>query len=105
QYRTAQKDAALAKQKALVAESHNQLYQSRLTSAILVAGLVILLLLVWLRYYYLQKKNYQLKTGQAIGRLEALLEGEERERTRLSQELHDGVNSSLAATTSFIQMM
>lgn len=104
-YRTAQKDIALAEQKVLTSKSNELLYKSRLASLLIVISLGVLLLLIWVRYYYLKQKNEKLKSVQALSRLEAQIEGEERERTRLSQELHDGVNSSLAATASFIQMM
>src|SRR5690606_10603932 len=104
-YRTAEKDKTLAEQQLLIMKSSRQLYKSNVISVSIVATLIILLLLLWLRYTYQKRKNQRLESAQEIGRLNALREGEEKERHRLSHELHDGINSSLAATSSYLHTL
>jgi len=51
-------------------------------------------------YNDLQKVKSELvfeKQNQEIAKLEALIDGEEKERVRIAQELHDGLNGDLAA--------
>lgn len=43
-----------------------------------------------------QKEIEKLRTENDVIKLNAFIEGEEKERTRLSQELHDGINGDLA---------
>lgn len=66
------------------------------------AGMVLLALLVLLIYrFYLQKQQLNtkalqvLKAEQESGRLKAVLEGEQQERRRISQELHDDMGAGL----------
>lgn len=105
QYRTVQKDKALAEQQVQIMKSGKQLYKNKMISVGIVAVLIILLLLLWLRYAHQKRKNQQLESAQEVGRLQALMEGEEKERHRLSHELHDGVNSSLAASSSYLHTL
>jgi signal transduction histidine kinase len=66
------------------------------------AGMVLLALLVLLIYrFYSQKQQLNtkalqvLKAEQESGRLKAVLEGEQQERRRISQELHDDMGAGL----------
>ncbi len=60
-------------------------------------ALLILIILIYLIYIKIQKqKLYQQKKEQETKLLLALIEGEETERKRLSNELHDGVASSIS---------
>jgi signal transduction histidine kinase len=104
-YRTAQKDKDLAEAHALNSEHKRELYRNGLLAGGLVAGLLLLSLLLGSRYYYQKQKNRQLWAEKTLEKMQASMEGEEKERTRLSHELHDGVNSSLAATISYLQVM
>jgi two-component system NarL family sensor kinase len=69
----------------------------------LIAGAVILVLLFILFYYtYRQKQKLQqqriseLETQQQLLATEAVLKGEEQERTRLAKDLHDGLGGMLS---------
>ncbi|MBP0904412.1 ATP-binding protein [Mariniflexile gromovii] len=63
-------------------------------------GLIIFSLGIW--FFFIQKqkiKNKEIITLQQqkeIAKLEALMDGEEKERMRLAQDLHDGINGDLS---------
>ncbi|MBL0012988.1 MAG: sensor histidine kinase [Flavobacterium sp.] len=63
--------------------------------------LVVLSFGIWFFFKQRQKiKNKEIITlqqQQEISRLEALIDGEENERRRIAQELHDGLNGDLSA--------
>lgn len=64
---------------------------------------VLALLSIGLWYFFKQRQHQKnqeietLKQNQDIAKLEALIDGEEKERRRIAQELHDGLNGDLAA--------
>lgn len=68
---------------------------------IVAIGLLLLVLGIW--YFFRQKQKIKnkeiitLQQQQEISRLEALIDGEENERRRIAQELHDGLNGDLSA--------
>ena len=68
---------------------------------ILVFAMALILLGLWYFFKQRQKlKNQEiesLKQNQEITNLEALIDGEEKERKRIAQELHDGLNGDLSA--------
>ncbi|MFC0604630.1 sensor histidine kinase [Winogradskyella pulchriflava] len=67
-----------------------------------IAIFVLLLILLSFFIVYRQRQNIKnkqiatLEAQQNLTRLEALIEGEEKERSRLAQELHDGINGDLS---------
>lgn len=68
---------------------------------ILLSTLALVLIGFW--YFFKQRqrlKNQEIETlkqNQEISNLEALIDGEEKERKRVAQELHDGLNGELSA--------
>jgi signal transduction histidine kinase len=81
-----------------------QLQQSRLFVYETLGGLIIALLLIGLlTFVYLNKKKahqkevQSLKQEKEIQLLQALMQGEEKERSRIAKDLHDGVAGMLAA--------
>ncbi len=68
---------------------------------ILLSTLALVLIAFW--YFFKQRqrlKNQEIETlkqNQEISNLEALIDGEEKERKRVAQELHDGLNGELSA--------
>ncbi len=73
---------------------------NRLVAVVLVASLSILGLLLIMFRQRQKRKNQEiiaLKREQQVKTLESLMEGEEKERLRIAQELHDGVNIDLSA--------
>lgn len=68
---------------------------------ILLFGLALVSIGLW--YFFKQRqrlKNQEIETlkrNQEISNLESLIDGEEKERKRIAQELHDGLNGDLSA--------
>lgn len=68
---------------------------------ILVITLILITGSLW--YFFKQRQKLKnkeietLKQNQEIAQLEALIDGEEKERKRIAQELHDGLNGDLSA--------
>ena len=67
----------------------------------IVAALILLSIGLWYIFKQRQERKNQeietLKRNQEINNLEALIDGEETERKRIAQELHDGLNGDLSA--------
>jgi signal transduction histidine kinase len=73
----------------LNAKKQNQLYLLFFLTILGIAGFSV--------YYYLQKKKQkQIKEIQKE-RLQAIIDGEEKERTRIAKDLHDGIVQDLTA--------
>jgi signal transduction histidine kinase len=96
QFETEKKDKEIAMQNLELQEKEmqmNYLYG-------LSIFLLLLTFLLWFLYKQRQKRKNQeiltLKREYQIKSLEALIEGEEKERFRIAKELHDGVNGDLS---------
>ncbi|WP_423999395.1 tetratricopeptide repeat protein [Maribacter sp. IgM3_T14_3] len=103
QYETQKKDNKIALQKLQIQEQENAILKKKNQYNIaLGTGIFFLLgsIGIWLFYMQRQKlKNNEiraLQTQQEVLKLEALIDGEEKERNRLAQDLHDGINGDLA---------
>lgn len=104
QYRSLQKDKDLMAQQILIQEQEHKISSKNLFIILSIAGIIVLSsLLVGLiqRYRHRQRLQDQqiqvLQKDQQIGNLKAVMHGEEKERTRIARELHDGVGGTLAA--------
>ncbi len=102
-YRTAEKDKTIMEERLKYQVSRQQQYKERAWSISALIILSLLFLVLYMRYLYIKQKKDKLEAHQKLNHLQALMEGEEKERNRMAQELHDGVNSSLAATHSYLQ--
>ena len=103
-YRTAQKDKELVEKQLLIKEQERQLTQKNIwITGITLGALASCILLFSLYQKYRHRQRMQAKQililtqEQQIERLRAMMQGEEKERTRLARELHDGVGGTLAA--------
>ncbi len=103
-FQTAEKDKELAQKKLLLTEKDLELASRAKWQAIflLAAGLLAALsLVIWLRYKHRSKLQAQrvqtLEKEKTVQVLEALMQGEEKERVRLSKDLHDGIGGLLSA--------
>ena len=110
-YRMAEQEKELMHQQLLISEQQAFLKKKNLWLALSTGGALILGLLLILSYTWyrnkrrLQQKQIQLleqeqtlmRRSQEIEKLKATMRGEERERQRLAQELHDGIGGMLTA--------
>ncbi|MDN5205688.1 sensor histidine kinase [Fulvivirgaceae bacterium BMA10] len=102
-YEAEKKDKELAEQQLQLNQQQSEL-QKKKTQYGLMTGIAIFLLvssiLIWFLYQQRQKRKNQeiltLKREQQVKTLESLMEGEEKERSRIARELHDGVNGDLS---------
>ncbi len=102
-YRTAEKDRQLAQNQLLISKQKNKLTRKSLWITIMVSTSAgIALLFTWI-YFYQRQKNKLLQSQQKFAELKARMEGEEEERRRIAQELHDGINSQLAGAYSYLR--
>lgn len=106
-YETAHKERQLqtfklekAEQELVVAQTQAALTRSRWLIGALVGGVLLLLIIGALIYRQQQLRQAQLRTQSKIDRqqlqLQAILQGEERERKRLATDLHDGLGQLLS---------
>ena len=102
-YETEKKDKEIATQNLqLQAQENDLLKKQNQFHLALSAGVVFVLLSLglWLFFGQRQKlKNNEilaLEANQELLKLESLIDGEEKERNRLAQDLHDGINGDLA---------
>jgi len=104
-YETAKKDAQLLLQ-------HSEIERKNTLNYILAAGAALILVISLLLYRnYRQKQKLQqqrineLETEKQLTAAEAVLKGEERERTRLAKDLHDGLGGMMSGIKySFLTM-
>jgi two-component system, NarL family, sensor kinase len=95
-YETQKKDVQLQLQQ-------TKIKQQRIQNYALAAGAMVLLIVLLLLYHtYQQKQKLQqhriteLETEQKLLATEAVLKGEEQERSRLAKDLHDGLGGMLS---------
>jgi signal transduction histidine kinase len=103
-YRIAEKDKAIAQAKLNAAESENKNRTKNLWLVSFGLGLLLLTVLFssWLhnsknKQRLQQEKIISMQQSIEIEKLNATLQGEEKERTRIARELHDGIGGILTA--------
>ncbi|HEY0680492.1 MAG TPA: sensor histidine kinase [Chitinophagaceae bacterium] len=104
-YETEKKDAQLLLQ-------HSQIERKNILNYILIGGAALLLIISLLSYRnFRQKQKLQqqrineLETEKKLTATEAVLKGEEQERTRLAKDLHDGLGGMMSGIKySFLTM-
>ncbi|WP_158605962.1 sensor histidine kinase [Taibaiella sp. KBW10] len=101
-YRTLEKDKEIVQKQSHIADQRQQIAHKNLWIAL--SALTIFIILSFLVFAYIRNNNKQklLKRNSEIERLQSVLIGEEAERQRLAQELHDGVNSQLAGAKGYL---
>jgi len=103
-FETEKKDKSIAEQHVKIKKQELDLIKSQKEKQLyFIASLGLILLILGIWYFFKQRqklKNQEIETlkqNQEIAKLEALIDGEEKERKRIAQELHDGLNGDLSA--------
>jgi two-component system, NarL family, sensor kinase len=102
-YQLTKKDEEIAKQQLVLEQNKTAMLKRKNEFRVALFGSLLLLIIslgLVLLYRQNQKiKNKQiesLKARKKLNKLEALIEGEEKERKRIAQDLHDGINGDLS---------
>jgi len=111
-YQTTQKERLLSENKLQLAEKNLQLQKNRNYMYYTLAALVVALLIVALLFIRSRHKKriheQELKSihqQKELQLLQALMQGEEKERSRIAKDLHDGVAGMLAAVKMHFSSM
>lgn len=103
-FRTLQKDAALNEKELAIARKDLELRRKNNWIALTVGGIILLIALGLITTWnYRRKQQLQqqklltLQREHELALMKAMMEGEERERSRIARNLHDGVGSILSA--------
>ncbi|WP_162944433.1 tetratricopeptide repeat-containing sensor histidine kinase [Flavisolibacter nicotianae] len=103
-YKTAEKEKALSLQRLSLLQKDLQVQKGRHSLYYMLAASVVVLLLAFLLFIRTrhkktahQKELQSLQQEKEIQLLQALMQGEEKERSRIAKDLHDGVAGMLAA--------
>ncbi len=89
-YRTAEKDKTLAQNQLMITEQKSRLRQKNIWIYI-VTGSSLLLALSLVSYLRANRHKQKIRV------LKAVIEGEEKERSRIARELHDGIGGLVSA--------
>lgn len=99
-FRTAEKDKEIALKNLQVSEGLKKVTQQNMVLLSVLFSFTLLTMLGFWRYLHLRRQQ---KHKNEIERLQGRIEGEEKERARLAQDLHDDINSQLTAVQTFLQ--
>ena len=104
QYQSEKKNKEIAEKK--IALERNQLELIKNKNKFVMAstvGIILLLILIGIWIFYAQRQKvknieiFKLEQQRDIEKLQAIINGEEKERKRLAQDLHDGFNGDLSS--------
>ncbi|KPM30707.1 Sensor histidine kinase [Croceitalea dokdonensis DOKDO 023] len=102
-FETKQKEAEISEQSLQLEQQENIILKKENEKVLAYAlGGFLLLALISSALFFKQRQKSKaneilaLRTKQELVKLEALIDGEENERNRLAQDLHDGINGDLA---------
>lgn len=103
-YRTSEKDRELLKSKLHIKQQEQSLRSKNMIILLSVALVLILALTFLVVYNRIRQRQRILLRDEQIREMKALMQGEEKERIRLAQELHDGIGGMLAAVNMNMQV-
>ncbi len=105
EYQMAEKEKAIAQQQLQIAQSSLQIQAKNKWIVVAIGAIVALSLLLMLMYVIQKNRRKQaleklklVEKEKEIKVLEAMIQGEEKERSRLARELHDGIGGILSAS-------
>lgn len=102
-YRTAQKEKELVGKQLIIARQKENIVRKNAWLAVIISGCTVLIVIILVLYRsYRQKQRRQaeqihaMRQEQEISNLKSMIHGEEKERSRLARELHDGIMVQLS---------
>lgn len=96
-FRNAENEKKIVELNAANEKANFAAQSNRLTSALLGIVSLFLLIVVVLGYYFYRNNRKSLAQQEQIKITQAMLDGQEAERTRVARDLHDGLGGMLAA--------
>jgi signal transduction histidine kinase len=96
-YKSAQKENELTRNRFIISEQHSRLSRNNLFIALALTCIVLLVLLLLITIKISKQRRKIILKEKSIGNLKSMIAGEEKERIRISKELHDGIGGMLAA--------
>lgn len=112
EYNTARKEKALVNQRLSIARSNLEIQKKDKDIIFFVAAIIVLICLIISVYFvYASKNKAQNDKLKAIAKekeidlLNAVITGEEKERSRLATNLHDGVGGILSVTKMHLSLL
>lgn len=105
-YQTLEKDKSIAQKSLLIAQQNNRLTHKNIV-IIVICSIVAVLLIVFMTGFMYRKRMYEqrlteMKQHEDLNSLLAIIKGEEKERSRLGKELHDGIVGMLSITRMYM---
>ncbi|MEZ4921608.1 MAG: ATP-binding protein [Crocinitomicaceae bacterium] len=94
-YETEKKEKEILNQKLTISQQEKSIYETNFILTILVAILLLLMLVFFIYRKMAREKLVQIQHQRRIGILNAISKGEEQERIRLANEIHDGIASAI----------
>lgn len=103
-YQSSKKDKALFQKQLLIERSNADISQKNNLILFFISGSIILVLLTLLIYFYNRSRRKlglqrieALEKDRELKVLQAMMDGEERERARIAAQLHDGIGGMVSA--------
>lgn len=100
-FKTAEKDKQLAQNRLVIEQKDNRLNRQSLLIAIITFISISFVIVAWIIYRQQRKLQVQrlknLEASRELQMLGAVMSGEERERSRIAKDLHDGIGGILSA--------
>jgi two-component system NarL family sensor kinase len=103
-YRTAEKDKELMAKQLVITKQHSDLHEKNFWILCISAAIILIMALMFSlhrsdkhKQLVQQAEIINIRKEQEIGQLKAMVKGEEKERSRVARELHDGIVGLLSA--------
>lgn len=101
-YQTAEKNKVIAESKLQIADQHARIVRKNIMIGGTLAGTALVLALSGFFYVYKQKLQRQ---KQEMAVWHAMVEGEEKERSRIAHDLHDGIGGLLSTLKMYLGIL
>lgn len=95
-YQTAQKETQIAQQQTEIQQTKTRLLIAVILFLLLFFGALLVYLFLKQRQKLLQNKIITIEQQKKLELTQAIIDGEEQERTRLAKELHDGIGGLMS---------